>query len=246
MSILRNFEEKIEKIFEGFFSRFKTGIQPIEIAKRIAKEMDANKTISISKVYTPNIYTIFLNKNDYENLEPFQKSFNKELNELIKSRALEKKYSLVGEPKIDYKTDELLKFGQFRIVSFLSEPEPKPTEKPKEEVENKTQIISQEEIAELRKQKAWLEIKNNDKNVIPLETDDFKIGRLPENDLVLDDSNVSRVHALIFRDPDGKYWIKDLHSTNGTYINGARISKKRLLDRDAIAIGNTLISFRNK
>ncbi len=244
MGILRSFEERIENIFEGFFSRFKAGIQPIEIARKITKEMDTHKTISISRVYAPNIYTIFLNKEDYKNLEPFQSNFNHELKELIKTKALEKKYSLVGETKIFYKIGDNLKIGQFRLETSLSEIEPKEEEQ-KEEPEDKTQIINKEVIEEMEPS-AWLELKGKQKNIIPLITEEFKIGRLPENNLVLDDPNVSRVHAIIYNDPLGQYWLKDLNSTNGVFVNGEKIARKKLADRDVVAIGNVIISFRHK
>ena len=61
MSVLRSIEQKIEGLFEGMFGRaFRTHVQPVELARKLAKEMDEHRTISVSRVYVPNEYSVYL------------------------------------------------------------------------------------------------------------------------------------------------------------------------------------------
>ncbi len=75
----------------------------------------------------------------------------------------------------------------------------------------------------------------------------IKIGRSKENDVVLDeDSNISRNHAEIFQDDDGKVFLTDLDSANGTYVNGKKISGSTLLNQlDIVKIGKTVLPWKN-
>jgi pSer/pThr/pTyr-binding forkhead associated (FHA) protein len=68
---------------------------------------------------------------------------------------------------------------------------------------------------------------------------DLRIGRAPDNDLVLDDLLVSRHHAELRGKPDGGYEISDLGSQNGTFVNGRRITVQPLTDSDTVGIGHS-------
>lgn len=69
------------------------------------------------------------------------------------------------------------------------------------------------------------------------------IGRALENDIVLEDEWVSASHATIRR--EGKaFFLFDLASRNGTYLNGERVQKALLLDGDEILVGHTLLRFK--
>jgi len=71
---------------------------------------------------------------------------------------------------------------------------------------------------------------------LPMET--TTIGRLPFNDVVIDDSSVSRQHAAVRGDSEG-YWVHDQDSSNGTFVNGERLGTERrqLSDKDDISLG---------
>ena len=61
MSVLRTIESKLESLFEGVFGRaFRTNVQPVELARKLVKEMDDHRNVSVSRVYVPNEYTIYL------------------------------------------------------------------------------------------------------------------------------------------------------------------------------------------
>ena len=67
MSLLRNIEQKIEGLFErGFRRAFRSSLQPVELARKLAREMEDHKTISVSRVYVPNEFTVYLAPSDRE------------------------------------------------------------------------------------------------------------------------------------------------------------------------------------
>jgi len=80
---------------------------------------------------------------------------------------------------------------------------------------------------------------------LPVAKESFVIGRL-NADLNLQDRDVSRKHALIELLPDGKVFLRDLSSTNGTFLNGKRIVNSRIKPGDKIKVGNTVIYFGSK
>ena len=73
MSVLRNIESKLESLFEGVFGRaFRTNVQPVELARKLIKEMDDHRNVSVSRVYVPNEYTIFLSPGDREQFSSYE------------------------------------------------------------------------------------------------------------------------------------------------------------------------------
>ena len=71
--VLRAIEQKIESLFEGIFGRaFRTNVQPVELARKLAKEMDEHRTISVSRVYVPNEYTVYLSPADREQFAGYE------------------------------------------------------------------------------------------------------------------------------------------------------------------------------
>ncbi|GGT79496.1 MULTISPECIES: ABC transporter ATP-binding protein/permease [Streptomyces] len=76
-------------------------------------------------------------------------------------------------------------------------------------------------------------------SVRPLPTRTVRIGRAPDNDLVVDDLVVSRRHAELLAHPDGTYWIQDLGSHNGTYLNGRPVAHARVTPDDIVGIGHS-------
>src|SRR5256885_15220689 len=86
MSVLRNLEAKLEGLFEGAFSRaFKSRVQPVEIARKLVKEMQDNKTVSISHTYVPNNYIVYLSPQDREQFEGYEEGLRKELSDYLRS-----------------------------------------------------------------------------------------------------------------------------------------------------------------
>ena len=84
ISVLRNLEARIENLVQGAFSRaFSSQVQPVEIARKLAKEMDAHRTASVARVYVPNQYTVWLGTEDHERLEGYERSLEQELSSYL-------------------------------------------------------------------------------------------------------------------------------------------------------------------
>jgi pSer/pThr/pTyr-binding forkhead associated (FHA) protein len=77
---------------------------------------------------------------------------------------------------------------------------------------------------------------------VSLDADVLTVGRSPHSDLFLDDVTVSRHHARVLRD-EGGFWVEDLNSLNGTYVNRTRIEQQRLFNRDELQIGKFKLTF---
>ena len=260
MSVLRTIESKIEGLFEGVFGRaFRTHVQPIELARKLAKEMDDHRTVSVSRVYVPNEYTIYLSTQDRRQFAGYEESLVGELQEYLAEHARRERYALLTAPTVLVTTDDDLAVGEFGIATRLvaadasdgaaPEPQPLPPELPLEEPQQ-TMIYRapvQEAAAELEEAPPA----PPEREIVTLtvagtrhEVNSPKVvlGRSRACDVRVNDLNVSRRHAEL-RQEGATYWIVDLDSMNGTVVNGHRVERARLADGDRITLGSTEIVF---
>ena len=101
MSVLRTIESKIEGLFEGVFGRaFRTHVQPVELARKLAKEMDEHRSVSVSRVYVPNEYTIYLSSADRQQFASYEGSLVGELQEYLTEHARREGYALLTPPRV--------------------------------------------------------------------------------------------------------------------------------------------------
>jgi FHA domain-containing protein len=232
MSILRDFERRLEGLVEGLFAKtFRGGLQPVELAKRILRDMDAAKTVGVRDVWAPNHFTFTLSPADAERFEQAEGALIQELQQVVRDHATERGWGLVGPPEVVFETDEALGKGRFRSVARLAEGEeqiPPSTETP---------IAPGGSAAD-----ASLLIPSEGRTV-RIRREAVTIGRLPECDVVVSDPGASRRHAQI-RHQNGSYLITDLGSTNGTLVNGLPVHSHELHEGDHITIGNTVLEFR--
>jgi hypothetical protein len=125
MGILRRIESRLERTFEGGFGRtFKSNVQPVELARKLAKEMDENRTISVSQVYVPNIYSIYLSPADRQQFATFEASLRSELAGYLTQHAKRQAYSLPGRIRVVIETADELELGLFGIA-VATEEEPR-------------------------------------------------------------------------------------------------------------------------
>jgi FHA domain-containing protein len=125
MGILRRIETRLERTFEGGFGRtFKSNVQPVELARKLAKEMDDNRTISVSQVYVPNIYSIYLSPADRAQFATFEASLRSELAGYLTQHAKRQAYSLPGRIRVVIETADELEIGLFGIA-VATEEEPR-------------------------------------------------------------------------------------------------------------------------
>src|SRR5436190_9211784 len=120
MSVLRSLEEKLAGLVEGTFSRaFKSEVRPVELARKLAREMDQNKVVSVSRTYVPNEYTIWLSPQDREQFRGMEADLREELSGYLLEHARRERVALITRPEITLKTDERLRLGEFGIQARL-------------------------------------------------------------------------------------------------------------------------------
>jgi hypothetical protein len=232
--ILRDFERRLGNLVEGFFaSTFRSGLQPVELAKRLLREMDTGKTVGVSEVWAPNHFLFSLSPEDGERFEQAEQALVHELKQVVRDAAAERGWGLVGPPEIEFEVDDALGRGRFRCEASLVEGEPEP---PPPAPSSAPGVAPGE--ASLRVIEDGTSAKE-----YRLHKQLVTIGRLPECDVVLTDPGASRRHATV-RAEGGGFLLTDLGSTNGTFVNDEQVRERWLTDGDRITIGSTVIEFR--
>ena len=205
--VLKNVENGLERLFERTFSRpFRNALQPIEIGTRIVREVDLTRRLSGHGPISANAVRVWLGPADAQRFEGFQKALVTELEETVRQHAVSEGYSFVGPVKVEIFVDDDLKAGV---------------------VEVKTEFVGGESQPRLIV---------SDGRSFAVGDVPLVIGRSPDAAVVVNDSNVSRQHAEVWRTAEGVA-VRDLQSTNGTYVNGHRISAVSLSPRDDVTVG---------
>ena len=116
MSVLRSLESKIAGLVEGTFSRaFRSEVRPVEIARKLAREMEEHKSFSVSRTYVPNEYRVFLSPRDRERFADYEDALAGELAGYLLEHARRERLALLSRPVIEFETDERLGLGEFGI-----------------------------------------------------------------------------------------------------------------------------------
>ena len=251
MSVLRGIEQKIEALVEGVFGRaFRTNVQPVELARKLVKEMDDHRTVSVSRVYVPNEYTIYLSDHDRAQFQPYEDSLKLELQDYLAEHARREGYAMLSPPTVVLTTDADLGLGVFGIATRMVQRGRRPSDTPAPKPPSATMIYrpnvegaaaaaaaapegpTVQEVASL----------TVDGERHPIDKRVTVIGRSQDCDIQLADPNVSRRHAEV-RQEDTAFWLVDLGSTNGMEVNGRRLRQAKLEDGDRITIGSTEVVF---
>jgi hypothetical protein len=248
VSVLRNLEAKLEGLVEGAFSRaFRSQVQPVELARKLAKEMEDAKSVSLSRTYVPNQFWVYLSPDDRAQFESYEDGLKKELSDYLLEHARSNGLALLTRPTVDLETDDRLSLGEFGIQAKLVRPAEADAEA--EAVEGDfghTMVYSTtgaRRVESPRQASRALLVGENKRTVV--SGDPFVIGRSRECDLVLDDPNVSRRHAELRRE-DGGWAVRDLGSTNGIKLNGRRSRGGRLSPGDEITLGLSRLTFEQE
>jgi FhaA, N-terminal domain/FHA domain len=264
LSVFRNIERRIGGLVEGAFGRtFRSSVQPVELARKLAKEMDDHRTISIHRVYVPNEYTIFLNPADREQFAAYEAQMTAELEEYLVEHARREGYSTATRPRVTLETEPDLTVGMFGIAVATGEdgepavpaaaglppieptvatPVP-PLGPPPAAPLGATMIYAPEPEPEPQPvERAVLEWTGGTRTLTDHVT---SIGRSSDCSIVLSDPNVSRRHAEIRHIGEG-YSLIDLGSTNGTEVNGQRVVETALMNGDVISVGQTKLTFERR
>ena len=251
MSVLRSHESKIAGLVEGTFSRaFRSEVRPVEIARRLAREMEEHKSFSVSRTYVPNEYAVYLSPRDRERFADYEEALAGELAGYLLEFARRERLAMVARPVIEFETDRRLGLGEFgiqtRVVQHPEEIEPAAPEP--EGAGGRTMIHgAAERIAEplaerapTHRSTALLLIDGKRMVVGPAGA---TIGRSRQCDVVLTDPNVSRQHAEL-RPRGGSWVLSDLGATNGVVLNGRRIAGPEVVrPGDLIELGTSMMTF---
>jgi FhaA, N-terminal domain/FHA domain len=249
--VLRAIETRLERLFEGVFGRaFRTNVQPVELARKLAKEMDDHRSVSVSRIYVPNEYTVYLSSGDREQFEGYESSLVAELEEYLAEHAQRETYALLTPPRVVFETDDDLGVGEFGIATRLEQPQRVPADDDRREKQlqpgatmvyrprtQPTEAVSLEEMGVgLVGVLTW----NGRRHL--LEQGRAVLGRSRDADIQIDDPNVSRRHAELVQE-GASYWIVDLGSTNGVEVDGRRVQRAQLSSGSTFTVGGTTITF---
>lgn len=211
------FEQRLENLVEGVFARlFRSGVRPVELGRRIAREMDIRRSVDVQgRLRAPNEFVVSLSLADDEQFEGVRTQLEHELADAAREHARDEGYAFSGPVTVTVVADPGLRVGEFRIESHLREGEGG---------------VGPGSIV----------LPDGQRFVLDAEV--VTVGRLPDCELLLVDSRVSRHHAEI-RPHGDEFVLVDLGSTNGTRVNGVRVSQRVLRDGDELGFGSTRLRF---
>lgn len=214
---IRGFERRLERLVEGAFARaFKSGLRPVELGRRLVREMDDNRSVGVrGGTVVPNRFQVSLSASDLEQFEGVQDSLTRELADAAREHARDEGYSFMGPVEVVLQEDDRLHTGAYAIVGRMVE-------------------------GQGGSGAGSIVLPGGER--FPLTESIVTIGRHPDSNLVLADPNVSRNHAEI-RPQGDRYAVVDLGSTNGSRVNGVRVSSQVLNDGDELMFGNTRMRF---
>jgi len=253
MSVLRNIEHKIEGLFEGVFGRaFRTHVQPVELARKLVKEMEDHRVVSVSRVYAPNEYSIYLSTSDREQFASYEDSLRSELQDYLAENARRERYEMLSVPEVKFETDDDLEMGEFGIATRMVQADKrrKDEDAPAEQLEPGATMVYKPKTPPPTEAVSAAEL-GMEQELVTLAFDGTRhevnkrsivLGRSRDCDIQLTDANVSRRHAEL-RQEGASYWIVDLGSTNGIEVNGKRMKRAKLQAGDTVTLGSTEITF---
>src|SRR5262249_10982939 len=213
--------------------------------------MDSHKTASVSRVYVPNQYTVYLSPDDHERLEGYERSLEQELSGYLLEHARRHDYALLTRPEVELETDDRLRLGEFGIQTRLVKPPARQGEAPSQGEQGHTMVYTAPNEEQQKKPKTKPGSRLIETRAIValadrryvLDGPTATIGRSKECDCVFKDPNISRRHAELRRNSTGDWQVSDLGSTNGIKVNGRRVDSSRLSPGDEVEIGTTRFIF---
>ncbi len=215
---LESFERKIAAVVESIFAKGSPrGIEPAELGRRLVREIERSSRVGVRSSVAPNVLTVGLSVEDLRELSPLRNRVESELRVLAQETVEGGDYELLGPIDLQLIEDPELKSGTFYIDCTFRE--------------------------ERGFGDRWAVVMP-DGTPVKLTIGTHVIGRLAGSDIFVDDPRVSRRQAEIVVD-EGSITVFDLGSTNGTFVNGAKISRPTELNQgDVVTVGTTDLSVR--
>ena len=239
MGLLQKFEDSIDRVVNGAFAKaFKAEVQPVELAAALQREVDDRASVlDRDRTVIPNIFHIELSHHDYTRLAVFKDALGSELATLVTNYAGEQHYTLLGQTRVTMSEDDTLETGIFRVRSEA-----------KAEVTSKVGVVEAIEVESSAGVgvvpsgggQPRLEVGGQ---AYPLVRAITILGRGTDADIRVEDPGVSRKHCEIVVGTPAL--VRDLKSTNGTFLNGAKITESALEDGSVVKIGGTSLVYRS-
>lgn len=213
------------------------GIRPISIGRALLAQLDSQfDDLGASGSLAPK-YLITLHPDDNAELSAFEAPLLDELKQAIAHHATIEGYTLSGDVEIRLAIDTSVKRGTCRVAP-IARPTPEPTPPVAQPSVNAETTITSATVTD-----AAIVLGSGQR--ISLTGDLATVGRQSDCDIVIDDNNVSRIHAEIRRTING-WMVTDRGSTNGTKVNGEKaVTGRILVNGDTIAFGSTPVQFEN-
>jgi hypothetical protein len=249
MGIFARLEAFLERLFEAPAGRLGATLQPILLTKRIERAMDSGKAFGAAGVIVPNRYDLHLHPADFASFEPYRGSLEDDLAHGAAARARRERYHLVARPTVTLVADPAVPRGDVRVaanvvdVASESTPEPMPAL-----AADHTMVLARaghEPAPPDSASRAFLLVRTDGAPRVRFDLGGavIGIGRASDNDVIVDDPEVSRHHCQL-KLQHGAYSLADLGSRNGSWINGQPVSEVALGPGDVIQIGSTEIEFQ--
>jgi hypothetical protein len=229
VGLLDRFEQRLDRLVNGAFAKaFKAEVQPIELAAALQREMDERAAVlSRARTVAPNSFDVDLSAHDFERLSVYAQTLAGELAEMVTEYAEEHRYALSGVVRVSLECDDKLDTGIFRVrseaVADVVENSSRPAPAAPPDAVGPPRLVVQD-------------------TAHPITRPVTRIGRGSDADLRIDDAGVSRNHVEVLLGRE--VLLRDLGSTNGTYVNGVQVGEVVLRDGDVIRLGGTAITFR--
>ena len=251
MSILRDFEKRLEGAVEGFVaSAFRSGLQPVELAKAVQRYGNSYQQVGVEGVIVPNVYRFVLSQEDLNRFGGYTTALQRELADVISRTAAERGWVLQGPVRIEFQRGDDIRVGTYELRGKIEGPEarrspPPPPQRP-EPAPQPVEAYGQEyggatTVLPARSSSAIIHVLDGQAPPARIHSE-ATLGRLPECDITLTDPSVSRRHARVAE--EGGVWrITDLGSTNGIKVNGERIATSELAHGDRIELGTVRLAF---
>jgi hypothetical protein len=240
---IARFESFIERLIERTFTRAThSRLQPVEIAKRLVRIMDAEQVVSVLGVRVPNIFDVELSPVDFAQFKPIQTSVCAELETYLARVARERLFVLASPPIVRLHCNNDLEPGEFMVRAQMEDVGPVRAENGAPVIGQHTRVMTVPPSVPSVTRRHVSQLVSPERSY-RLETNPVTIGRAADNTVVIEDRRVSRHHAEL-EQADGRWVLRDLGSTNGTAVNGRLIKETTLQDGDRISFGGFEVIFQ--
>jgi Protein of unknown function (DUF3662)/FHA domain len=248
MGILSRVESFLERFLEAPAGRLGASIQPVNLAKRIERAMDTNKSYGDAGVIVPNQYDLHLHPSDYAGFESYRGSLEDDLGHGVLARARHERYTLVARPRVRILADDATRRGEIRVAANVVDDRGQELRDATPMAASPdTMIFSPPSAASApdSARRAYLLVSTRGSRAVHFDLGGhlIGIGRASDNDVIVDDPMVSRHHCQL-KLQHGAYSFTDLGSRNGSTVNGQPVSQVALGPGDVIRIGDTEIEFQ--